>query len=371
MPGRKQLAQDYGVAATTVERAVAELIADGTLRADSRRGTFVAGLVSEHPAAATPQTSGAAGSKGQCPRKETLIGVMTPWKVDAVDAEPEIAYSDNSALGVLRAIERVVGMRGCATRFAAMFPERPGELSYEEALAPLSNAGAVAIVDLHDEMVRDRSFRSALERAGLIVVLVTGGAGCIGWPSVCEDNVAAGYGATAHLLRRGYRKIAFLASYEALWVNERLQGAREACRMGGLGSRDLRVWPSASRRVSQRQPVDPAALDTALDEIAGNPGSVGVVAACDEIALMTIERARQAGLAAGRDYGIVGFDDRASARSVGLTSMRYPADDIGAQATQMAFDALDGQRSASQIRVESHLIVRESSGHAGDESGNE
>src|SRR5690348_9768699 len=43
-PSRRDLAKEYGVSPITVERAVTRLLADGLLRADDRRGTFVARL---------------------------------------------------------------------------------------------------------------------------------------------------------------------------------------------------------------------------------------------------------------------------------------------------------------------------------------
>ncbi|HEX5324039.1 MAG TPA: GntR family transcriptional regulator, partial [Capsulimonadaceae bacterium] len=42
LPSRRDLAKEYGVSSVTVERAIASLIAEGMLRADDRRGTFVA-----------------------------------------------------------------------------------------------------------------------------------------------------------------------------------------------------------------------------------------------------------------------------------------------------------------------------------------
>jgi DNA-binding GntR family transcriptional regulator len=41
LPSRRDLAKEYGVSSLTVDRAVTRLIAEGILRADDRRGTFV------------------------------------------------------------------------------------------------------------------------------------------------------------------------------------------------------------------------------------------------------------------------------------------------------------------------------------------
>ena len=42
LPSRQSLAREYSVDLSTVQRAVSEMLTDGTLRADSGRGTFVA-----------------------------------------------------------------------------------------------------------------------------------------------------------------------------------------------------------------------------------------------------------------------------------------------------------------------------------------
>ena len=44
LPGRRDLAKQYGVSTLTVERAVDGLVREGMLRSDDRRGTFVAAV---------------------------------------------------------------------------------------------------------------------------------------------------------------------------------------------------------------------------------------------------------------------------------------------------------------------------------------
>src|SRR5579872_7043193 len=43
LPSRRELAREYGVSPITIERAITPLINEGLLRADDRRGTFIAG----------------------------------------------------------------------------------------------------------------------------------------------------------------------------------------------------------------------------------------------------------------------------------------------------------------------------------------
>src|SRR4051812_27454833 len=63
LPSRRDLARQYGVSTLTVERAIDGLVREGLLRADDRRGTFVAAAVS------TPQQTPA-------PRATSTIGIV-------------------------------------------------------------------------------------------------------------------------------------------------------------------------------------------------------------------------------------------------------------------------------------------------------
>ncbi|MCW3061962.1 MAG: transcriptional regulator, GntR family with aminotransferase domain, partial [Capsulimonas sp.] len=62
LPSRRDLAAEFGVDLNTVQRAIAPLLADGTLRADGGRGTYVADAAKPSEEALAPQPSGGSGS---------------------------------------------------------------------------------------------------------------------------------------------------------------------------------------------------------------------------------------------------------------------------------------------------------------------
>jgi len=41
IPGRRDLAREFNISVPTVQKAIAEMVAEGTLRVEDRRGTFV------------------------------------------------------------------------------------------------------------------------------------------------------------------------------------------------------------------------------------------------------------------------------------------------------------------------------------------
>ena len=102
------------------------------------------------------------------------------------------------------------------------------------------------------------------------------------------------------------------------------------------------------------------ALDAARDVLAaGFAAGTGVIAPNDTVAEAFIEVATEHGLTAGRDYGMVGFDDRA--RDCGLTSLRPPLATLGDETAQLALRLLRGEDTPNRVVLQHRLIARTSS----------
>jgi LacI family transcriptional regulator len=87
--------------------------------------------------------------------------------------------------------------------------------------------------------------------------------------------------------------------------------------------------------------------------LAAGPPPDAIVCGADIVALGAIAALRDAGLEAPRDVAITGFDDIGFAElsSPALTTVRQPADAVGAEAVRMLGDRLDGSQRASQRRL--------------------
>jgi len=171
------------------------------------------------------------------------------------------------------------------------------------------------------------------------------------------DNRRTGFIATEHLLKLGCRRIAFLADARAAsTVGERMAGYREALFVHGIT-------------------VDPA-LAPALD-----PQDVGAVrrmlrAARPQAFVCANDRSAgqlmQTLLALGRripqDIRVVGIDDVGYAQllPVPLTTMHQPCREIGMAAMAAMLERLARPEiPARDVRLESRLVIRASSGAAG------
>jgi DNA-binding LacI/PurR family transcriptional regulator len=85
------------------------------------------------------------------------------------------------------------------------------------------------------------------------------------------------------------------------------------------------------------------------------PGT-GIIAPNDAIAAAFIRVAAHADLQAGRDFAIIGFDDRE--RALGLTSMRPQLEAIGEEAGRLALRLLSGETCPPRVVIPHRLIPR-------------
>jgi DNA-binding LacI/PurR family transcriptional regulator len=179
--------------------------------------------------------------------------------------------------------------------------------------------------------------------------------------SVGVDNRHGGNTATAHLIHKGHRRVAYVASPPDRSDNkERMAGYRQA-----LAEADIAYSPSlvlqGTGDTDGGQRALPALLS--LDE----PPSA-VFCYNDLTAIGLIDAARRAGLALPQDLAIVGFDDIAFAQFCHppLTTIAQPIAELGRQAIELVLALLSedaqGAASGGNVTIPGRLVVRASSG---------
>jgi DNA-binding LacI/PurR family transcriptional regulator len=205
----RELARQYGVARTTVRRALRRLVADGYLVSQPRQGYEAAG-----------ETAASAGALmafvHDSPRG--------PW-----------AWSDFQ-MHFWNDFQRAAGEAGRYLVAVGVEGRRPAELAAQ--LGSLGVRGAIVDSD-------DPSLAEGLRKAGLPLVLVD--AAFSGFCAVTQDNFAGAHRATAHLIAKGHRRIAWLGFDpkplgSRIHFTERLGGYLAAMGDAGLEApRDLRI----------------------------------------------------------------------------------------------------------------------------------
>jgi len=351
IPARRVLAAEYGVAAATLERAAGILIAEGTLSASDRRGTFV---TSQPPTAGREPTD----TRAMGNREEVLqatVGIIA----EVIPYGSHEMRAGQWSAQILAGCEHGLSGRGqLSQRFFNLVPEMGDGIPAVQAVEQLLAEDVDALV-----IIRCAGLEEALPpvlAAGIPVVCAEYDPVVASVPQVYIDNVTGGVLGARHLRERGYRQLTYLRPFQSVWTEARLEGAQI-----GAGSDGLRVFPlETSLCVSLKAGAGDqtrAGLEAGREflSLGFEPGT-GVIAPNDAVALGFMDAARQQGLEAGPDYGLVGFDD--FHREAHLTSLRPPLAQLGMEAAGLLVRLLRGEDAPARIALQHRLITRASTG---------
>jgi LacI family transcriptional regulator len=173
---------------------------------------------------------------------------------------------------------------------------------------------------------------------------------------VTSDNDRGVRLALDHLYGLGHRSIGFLGGPEVSSVAMIREATYRAWMVErGLESH-LRIWRGTFTKAS-------GTLRGA--EILSLPsGPSALLAANDLMALGVLKVCRERGLKVPGDLSLVGYDNAVAGEYTdpGLTTVAQNAVAMGASAVDFVVAALSGQPPTETIRIDPHLVVRESTG---------
>jgi DNA-binding LacI/PurR family transcriptional regulator len=202
----------------------------------------------------------------------------------------------------------------------------------------------------------------AFLHAGVSVVTVD--AITPGVPQTVSDDVAGGRLATAHLLALGHRRIGF--------VGDTMRGAAAASRigLGHLASQHRltgyrQALAAAVRydpKLVRRGPHGPANAEALAADLLARPDPPSAIfAASDTQAMGVLAAADRGGVSVPGELSVIGYDDIESAALLGLSTVRQPLGDSGAEGARRLCALLRGER-VSPVRQQLGLeVVRRSS----------
>ena len=177
--------------------------------------------------------------------------------------------------------------------------------------------------------------------------------------SVVIDNFRDGYEATRHLVKQGCRQLLHVTgSLKRNVYRDRLRGFETAVREFGLS------YPEDAVLITQ---FDADAPNAVLEHIAAMPAPPdGIFFTNDACAAATIILLKKAGYRIPEDMAVVGFNDDPISKVVepNLTTVHYPAIEMGEIAVQTIISHLEGNLNVNQgsaIVLRSEMVVRESS----------
>jgi len=371
LPSRRALARQFSVSLVTLDRAIGPLLADGTLRADDRRGTFVLRLSGKLSEQELPETQTARrGPLRLRPEGLDRTEPLVPIRTGSIGIIASLTRDEGQEYFILHELEQVLSQQGFSTTVLNRMPNAAGpSRSLAEAAEAIleSNLSALVVLCLDMDMALIATEMSRMKLGALPTVCILAGELALPFPHVFYDNRSGGYQAAQHLAERGWRDLTVVAPFTSTWVSERIAGVQDALAHAPaflaqapaplqllLGNGD--TWDRMS---------DPRAYGYETTVAALNSGwkpSGGIIGISDGVALGVMDAAAERGLKAGRDFGILGFDDDSDARAQGLTSLRPPMQGMAREAARLLLEHIGGNDGGLQVRLRAQMIPRASTG---------
>ncbi len=281
----------------------------------------------------------------------------------------------------LNSLEAVLADNTVVSRFVSPYDPETGATDFEKtvtALLDTNTVQAIVLLDLHETIAPEilNALLAQIAWRKVNAMCVTIRELSVPVPSIVSDQAASGTMAALHLLERGGGKhIHFFAPFHSEWEKARIIGAYAAAQIAGIGADAVTVWDKSRAGVRDHGTDEKEwrlgfveGAKRFVDEYltphcaaqAPDAAPLSVIAASDLAASEVVRQAASAGLMAGRDYLIVGFDNAPESRLIGLTSVHPPLIEMGEEAGRLLVRLMAGERVNSQIRIRSRVIARDS-----------
>lgn len=330
IPGRRELAKHYHVEVSTVQRAIANLLDDGVLRAEAGRGTFVSiDAIIQEPA--------------QMP--SLRLGVALRDAEAMTNADSYIAHI-------------VQGIRLALAPYGLLHSVAFVEEKDVDQVVDMPRAEIAGMLFASPDIDR-RTHIDHLSRSGVPVVVVGSSWVGIEAPHIDCDNYAGTNAALALLTAQGHTEIACaVVNANACHHYDRGQAFR-----AGMARRGLDVRPEWI--IERWKPAREQAVEDLRALLGGVPRPTALVAVDPSVALVALNMANQLGIRVPEDLSIVTFDDtiRVENSQPPLTTVAAPFEEMGRAGMELLIDLCSGKpfdRSPNLLPM--RVIERESIG---------
>jgi Transcriptional regulators len=327
LPSRAVLCRTLDTTHATLQKAIDELVKEGALETRVGSGTFVAGQKS-------------------APEEIRSIGVILPN--NEVDSYTEM----------IRGLSNYTDRHNA--NLILCFSQGDSEKQNQHLSRLLASrvSGLIIVPAYCMDLARDYVLVNRLTQHDIPAVFCFRGIdGPTQMPTVCYNNFYGGYLATKHLIKMGYRHIAFIAQYMLRTSLDRYQGYAAAMTESGL---------TADRRMIVTRITEddrPLGYTDALRMLRENPGIDAFFCHADLLMSGVYQAIRDSGRRVSDDVGVIGFDDIESYVNLTppATSLGGKDYEIGQEAARQLWRLIRREEDGLPVYVmQPHIIERES-----------
>ena len=254
---------------------------------------------------------------------------------------------------VIRGAERVLRTAGFSLLLANSDENEQIELEHLLNLRAEGVAGVILAPTQEDARVYEQ-----LLQANMVIVAIDRCPKNFKTDRVTVNNIEGAQTAVRHLIEQGHTRIGFINGLPKIsTAYERLQGFEQE-----MKANYLPVNPQWIQQGNFRREKSFTAM---MDILRLEDRPTAVISANNLMTLGALQAIYECKLHIPADIAIVGFDDMAWANSLNppLTTIAQPTEELGALAAQLVLDRInDPSRPYRHVILDTHLIVRESSG---------
>lgn len=329
IPTELELADQFGYSRQTIRQAISALEQEGLLKRIRGRGTFLC----------SPQ----AGNARKTIAPTRRIGVLTTYLNDYIFP------------GIIHGIERVLTHHGYLMTLGLTYNK-----TFEEAavLHKLLNDGVHGLIIEGTKSALPTPNTGILKmfrEANIPMVFINGCYEGSNDSYVMMDDVRSGELLVQLLIERGHTQIGGIFKSDDMQGVKRYEGVMLGMRKNGGHIKDDSVlWYTTE----DFQYYFSGAMDKLI--LSRIDGATAVVCYNDEIAAKLIDVLRRANKRVPEDVSVVGFDDSvfADARMYNLTTVSYPAEEIGETAANMLLHCLEEPGSLNHVKIQAKVVER-------------
>jgi len=339
LPSESELSRKVGISRYATLRALNELSAEGFIRREQGRGTFVTG--------------------GPAPSQGAVAGTLM-FVADE--------FEGGDIVEILRGVEEGCRFESMGVALSNSNYDRQVEASNLRQLTRNGYAGAVMLVSGHETIVEELE---GLVKSQFPFVLVDRHVEEIDCPCVELDHEKAAYEAVKYLIGVGHRKIAhitagFSARKRISSVRDRESGYRMALSEAGIPVREEYIQHSSILNIDESPTAQKLMMMSYIPMhkllcLPDRPSAVFLVN--DMFAAGAYEAITNSGLRVPDDVSLIAIGGNPAVRTipVSLTMMVQPCRSIGRASVSILKQLMAGREIEEKlVRFDARLVVQDS-----------